>query len=93
MASLGANAVFSTLHPPNSSVPDRLDVCRDHPQALGEPGFENTVASLRSYHPGGVNAVWADGAVRLISDHVDAEVYQAMGTRDGGEVIDSSQLN
>ena len=42
--------------------------------------------SLRSYHPGGVNLGLADGSVRFVAETVDQEVFQALGSRDGGEV-------
>jgi hypothetical protein len=33
---------------------------------------------------GGVNAVLADGAVRFISDGIQLDVWQALGTMNGG---------
>ena len=42
-----------------------------------------------SFHPGGVNVLFADGTVRFISDNVDYDIWHAFGTRNGGEVIDS----
>ena len=43
----------------------------------------------RSYHPGGVNALFGDGSVRFIKDSVDGNTYRALGTVQGGEVISS----
>ena len=40
----------------------------------------------RSYHPGGVNQLFADGSVRFIKDAVDGPTYRALGTPGGGEV-------
>jgi hypothetical protein len=34
----------------------------------------------------------ADAAVRFVSDDVDVIVWRAMGTADGGEVVNSSTL-
>ena len=45
-----------------------------------------------SSHPGGINAVFADGSVHPISFDVDILVFNALGTRNGEEVIDVSQL-
>lgn len=42
---------------------------------------------LRSYHPGGVHVLRADGAVRMYSQTMDQATYQAMATIAGGEVI------
>jgi prepilin-type N-terminal cleavage/methylation domain-containing protein/prepilin-type processing-associated H-X9-DG protein len=39
-----------------------------------------------SYHTGGVNVGMGDGSVRFVSDNVDFVVWQAVGTKAGGEV-------
>jgi prepilin-type processing-associated H-X9-DG protein len=41
--------------------------------------------AARSYHSGGVNAARADGSVASISDDIDVEVYNALGSRNGEE--------
>lgn len=46
----------------------------------------------RGYHTAGVNVAMADAAVRFVSDDVDVIVWRAMGTADGGEVVNSSTL-
>ena len=42
---------------------------------------------LGSAHPVGMNAVFADGSVKFIRYNIDVNVYRAVGTRNGGEVI------
>ena len=42
----------------------------------------------RSSHPSGVNSMLLDQSVRFISDDVEAEVWQAYATIDGGEVVE-----
>lgn len=44
------------------------------------------MATPSSRHPGGVNVVMTDGAVRFVADGVDPVVWWAAGSRDGGEV-------
>jgi prepilin-type processing-associated H-X9-DG protein len=51
------------------------------------PEWWNLVTPASSYHPGGVNACFADGSVRFVTDGVDANVWMAAGTRDGGEAL------
>ena len=51
--------------------------------------FTKTHTSARSYHPGGVNASFADGSVRFIKDSVNIVTWRALGTKAGGEVISS----
>ncbi len=45
------------------------------------------VVTARSYHSGGVNALLLDGSVRLVSNSIAREVWRALGTRLGGEVV------
>jgi prepilin-type N-terminal cleavage/methylation domain-containing protein/prepilin-type processing-associated H-X9-DG protein len=48
------------------------------------------MAPPTSFHPGGVNMGMADGSVRFVKDSVSLQTWWALGTRNGGEVIDSS---
>jgi prepilin-type processing-associated H-X9-DG protein len=43
-----------------------------------------------SYHPGGVNVLMADGAVRFAKESVVPSTWWALGTRAGGEVVSAS---
>ena len=43
--------------------------------------------SARSRHAGGVNALLGDGAVRFVSENISIEIWQALGSVSGGEVI------
>ena len=47
---------------------------------------------LSSYHPGGVNAVLADGSVKFFKESVNETTWRALGTRAGGEVISADSL-
>jgi prepilin-type N-terminal cleavage/methylation domain-containing protein/prepilin-type processing-associated H-X9-DG protein len=40
-----------------------------------------------SYHSGGVNVGMADGSVRFVRDTIPFDVWQAMGTRSGGDLV------
>jgi prepilin-type N-terminal cleavage/methylation domain-containing protein/prepilin-type processing-associated H-X9-DG protein len=55
----------------------------------GGPTFMSLSAS--SKHPGGVNALFADGSVHFVKDSVSAVVWRGLGTIAGGEVISSDQ--
>ncbi len=44
-----------------------------------------------SLHPGGVNLVFADGHVQFLQDSLDLEVWRAVGTRAGREVISAER--
>lgn len=41
--------------------------------------------SAASLHPGGVNALFADGHVVFVTDEVERSIWRAVGSRDGGE--------
>ncbi|HZW31331.1 MAG TPA: DUF1559 domain-containing protein [Isosphaeraceae bacterium] len=45
--------------------------------------------TARSYHPGGVNALLADGSVRFIKSTINGVTWRALGTISGGEVLSS----
>jgi prepilin-type N-terminal cleavage/methylation domain-containing protein/prepilin-type processing-associated H-X9-DG protein len=82
---------FTTTFPPNTKVPYTnggitydvdLTSVRD-----GESTSAPTYAAVtaRSYHPGAVNALMFDGAVKSVSESVALPVWRAAGTRASGE--------
>lgn len=85
--------LFSTRYTPNTSAADAQYSCGAAlPQYLpctpvGYGGY--SILTPRSYHHGmsGVNVVMCDGAVRFVTNTVDPLVWNAAGTRAGGEVI------
>jgi len=93
-ATMGGN-VFATQLGPNSASPDLVWGCRNLP-AEGMPctqspsPFVVMTAAARSYHPGGVNAAMADGAVRFIPDGIPLSTWQALGSRGGSETFNSN---
>jgi prepilin-type N-terminal cleavage/methylation domain-containing protein len=48
--------------------------------------------SFGAAHPGGINAVFVDDSVRVISFSVDPEVFNALGNRADGEALDLTSL-
>ncbi len=59
----------------------------DQAYAVNWPTWED---ELRSRHPGGAQALFGDGSVRLLAETLDTRVLAASCTRAGGE-IESSQ--
>ena len=84
---LHGGSSLSTLYPPNTTVSDKLPYCSNALSLAPCNGGSgaNHVISARSYHRGGVNATFADGGVRFISNAVDPLLWQAAGSRNGGE--------
>jgi prepilin-type N-terminal cleavage/methylation domain-containing protein/prepilin-type processing-associated H-X9-DG protein len=52
-------------------------------------GVDN--GAFGSFHPGGTNFAFADGSVHFIKDTINLGVFQALSTRNLGEVISSDQ--
>jgi prepilin-type N-terminal cleavage/methylation domain-containing protein len=55
------------------------------------PGF-NTSWSMGSAHPAGFHVMFADGSVQMIQYDIDPGIHSALGTRDGEEVVDMSDI-
>jgi len=52
------------------------------------PSMQTGIQGFRSEHPTGANFVFCDGSVRSLSYGTPHSVYQALSTRNGGEVVD-----
>ena len=63
---------------PNGAIPDGLN------QRFDPWG----ISTARSLHPGGVNALMADGSVRFVSESITRQVWRGLGTRNGGELVE-----
>jgi prepilin-type N-terminal cleavage/methylation domain-containing protein/prepilin-type processing-associated H-X9-DG protein len=46
-----------------------------------------SLVTASSRHPGGVNTAFADGSVRFIKSSINISAWNALGTRNGGEVV------
>lgn len=82
-------SLIVTARPPNSPAGDVMSWGgrnTDH-APLTNCSNDNTVVVPRSRHTGGVHVVLADGSVRFVSDNIDTSLFQNLGTKSGGEVI------
>lgn len=82
---------ITTAWPPNKQIPGgpnreyaEVDLTSSR-EKRGLPTFAAITA--RSYHPGGVNALFGDGSVRFVKETVNGWTWRALGTVAGGEVI------
>ena len=83
------HTMYNHLRPPNDKGQD----CRGGLPHSNRTNFwwdrlSQDVAA-RSRHPGGVNALAADGSVKFIKNTVSPAVWQALATIAGGEVVSS----
>jgi prepilin-type processing-associated H-X9-DG protein len=70
--------MYNHAQEPNGGIPD----------AIVRPFGDRGVVTARSHHPGGVNALMADGAVRFVKQSIARNHWRALGTRSGGELIE-----
>lgn len=82
--------LFTTQEPPNSARGDELAWVSSKNDVSMAPIAEESEGggyfqSTRSYHPGGSNVARADGSVELVSESIDRDVFQALGSRDRGD--------
>jgi len=56
-------------------------------ESNGGPTFASITS--RSYHPGGVQMLKADGSVSFVMETIRGEVWRALGTVSGGEILSS----
>jgi prepilin-type N-terminal cleavage/methylation domain-containing protein/prepilin-type processing-associated H-X9-DG protein len=50
-----------------------------------DPGGVNSTGCFASKHPGGAQFAFGDGRVEFVSEDIAGDVYQAAGTRSGGD--------
>jgi prepilin-type processing-associated H-X9-DG protein len=50
------------------------------------------IYAFKSWHPGGANFVMGDGSVKFIKQTINPRIYNALGSRAGGEVISADAL-
>jgi hypothetical protein len=53
----------------------------------GNASHNYGLTAARSRHVGGVHVVLCDGSVRFVSENIDILIWQALATRQGGEVL------
>jgi prepilin-type processing-associated H-X9-DG protein len=81
------SVLYNHVYAPNAKAFDCCNNC-------GFPGGdgEEAIMTARSYHPGGVNLLMGDGAVRFVGDGVEEEIWRAIASRNGSETIDNSKF-
>ncbi len=84
---------FTTALPPNTRSPAGPLAADSDMSSEDEDDGGPTYAAVtsRSHHPGGVNALFADGSVRFIKSTVDWRAWRSLGTVAGGEVLSADQ--
>jgi len=88
--------LFSTVYPPNTTTADSCFSCPTtaNPKApcVAIGSGAGAVQSARAYHTGGVNACFADGAVRFIPNSITPATWNLLGSRSDGNPVDLSSI-
>jgi prepilin-type N-terminal cleavage/methylation domain-containing protein/prepilin-type processing-associated H-X9-DG protein len=87
-----SQAGFTTAWTPNKVTPGRYggtSVPDTDLIAIREENGGPTFAAVtaRSYHPGGVNALFGDGSARFVKSTINGLTWRAVGSISGGEVV------
>jgi prepilin-type N-terminal cleavage/methylation domain-containing protein/prepilin-type processing-associated H-X9-DG protein len=85
------DSLYTHTVPPNFKGGDCLDLTVRPGELAGSALWAGHVAA-RSFHSGGVNVALCDGSVHFVRDAIDPSVWFAVGTRNGGEVFDGSEI-
>jgi prepilin-type processing-associated H-X9-DG protein len=81
---------FMTLTTPNSSARDVVNwAIADNDPAMPVTTAGSQFNAARSRHANGVNVVLCDGSIRFVANSIAIGTWQALGTMDGGEVVNN----
>jgi prepilin-type N-terminal cleavage/methylation domain-containing protein len=83
---LGSSVWMGVISGTNNSKA-RIVGSADHTPNHSEHHFDD----FSSFHPNGVHFLVGDGSVQRINDQINVNVYQAMATRSGGEIVSVEQ--
>ncbi len=82
---------FTTALAPNTrspaGTPARDSDLTSEDEDDGGPTYSSV--TTRSYHAGGVNALFGDGSVKFVKDSIRWPTWRALGTIGGGEIVSS----
>jgi prepilin-type N-terminal cleavage/methylation domain-containing protein/prepilin-type processing-associated H-X9-DG protein len=93
----GSASGFVTYMVPNSNEPDVLtggscDPTLNPPCTTVSTESRPRMMAARSHHSGGVSAAFCDGHVAFLTNHIDSNVWSALGTTRGGEILSGSDF-
>jgi len=81
---------MTTALPPNTKSPcGTFTNCDMASINEGDGGPSYASVTSRSYHAGGVNALFGDGSVHFIKNSINFQTWRSLGTVGGSEVISS----
>ncbi len=76
-----------TTTPINSVNPATGDFYTNNPANILPNSSNGKACSFKSRHPGGAHFVMADASTHFVSESIDYKLFNALGTRAGGESV------
>jgi prepilin-type N-terminal cleavage/methylation domain-containing protein/prepilin-type processing-associated H-X9-DG protein len=84
-------SMFNTIVPPSSTT-STWGQCRFGCVGCGSYSADHSnITNANSNHPGGANVLMGDGSVRFVKSTLQPNIWWALGTKAGGEVVSSDQ--
>ncbi len=85
-------AMFMAYTAPNSKRPDQVPSYCVYPYGMNPPCNKTSPAfnASRSWHSGGVNALFGDGSVHFVKSSINVYTWRGLSTCNGGEVISAN---
>ena len=90
---------YTHHRPPNSLIPDSVfpagycvNTKRGAPCIGTASSWSMQDYAARSLHPGGVNAVMADGSVKFVKNTINLNIWQAIASINAGEVVSADSF-
>ncbi len=83
------HSMYNHRRPPNDRQPDCRGGLPHSDKSDPNWSYLSLNITTRSLHSGGVNSLMADGSVKFIKNSVNVMTWQAIGSRNGGEVVGS----
>jgi prepilin-type N-terminal cleavage/methylation domain-containing protein/prepilin-type processing-associated H-X9-DG protein len=80
-----ATSRYNHIMPPNGYACSQTSAGSVNAVPINEDGGAHTASSR---HSGGVNMVTVDGSTHFVTNDIDRLIWSAIGSRDGGEVVD-----
>ena len=80
------HCIFNSMWSPNFIVYPTTIPLNHMESDEGTPLWYRT-CGFKSFHPGGAHFVMGDGSVHFVSESISYRLYNAMGTKAGGEVV------
>jgi len=88
------SALYNHYYPPNAGVCDCItSITTDPTPPPAKPHLYAAYGwhAARSFHPGGVNVLLADGSVHFYTDDIDLKLWQGLATRNGDDPVPPAQ--